>query len=143
MMPRSTAVSTDDLPALDRWLDACYATDAAGRITGAVDLPHAGVLPRFVLGRSREGVIWRFRHDLPPDLVRGIARLASREQGFPIETEDASRAYGERRGDRPTPPERLSAIQRLMAGDSGTPVEITHEWVEVDGRRIGEVWRLG
>ena len=142
MALRSIADPDDDLPKLARWLDACYATDPAGRITGVVDHPHAGVLPRFVLGRSREGVIWRFRQDIPPDLVRGIARLASREQGFPIEIGDGSGATRERRGDRPTPPERLAAIERLIAAQALTPVGITHEWVEVDGRRIGEVWRL-
>ena len=141
-MPRSTALAADDLPRLGRWLDACYATDPAGRITGVVDHPHAGVLPRFVLGRSREGVIWRFREDVPPDLVRSIARLASREQGFPIEANDEAMASGNRRGDRPTPPERLAAIARLMAASGTTAVEITHAWVELDGRRIGEVWRL-
>ena len=120
---------------LSRVLALRYAYDDLGRMTGVIERNGEGFPPRFVLGRSEEGVIWRFRNDLETEPMRGIARLAAREKGFPIAA-----------GSRPVPPERLAPIERLLAGadgdgDGGT-VEARHEWVEVAGERIAELWLL-
>ena len=79
-----------------------YAFDDVGRITGSLE-QNEGRTPRFVLGRAREGVLWRFRSDLDPTLLVEIGRLAAREKGFPI-------GIGAAR-----PPERLASIAKLLA----------------------------
>ena len=119
-----------------------FVYDVLGRITGTGE-GHEGGAPRFVLGRAREGVVWRFRSDLDRNVVSEIARLAAREQGIPID------------GDRAVPPERLVMIERRLAGvDSLTANEGTnphsadtltrrHSWVsDDDGRVVGELWWL-
>lgn len=116
---------------LSRALAARYAYDDLGRMTEVVARDGEGFPPRFVLGRAEEGVIWRFRNDLETEPMRGIARLAAREKGFPIA--EAS---------RPVPPERLAPIERLLADASGGTVEARHEWVDVAGERIAELWLL-
>jgi hypothetical protein len=78
-----------------------YVFDAKARI---VTSRSDGIPPRFVLARSEEGCLWRFRVDCPSDLVIRVARLAAREAGFPIGGE----------GPIP-PPERLVMIERLFA----------------------------
>ena len=105
---RATEMGID---VLVRELERRYVFDAQGRIAG---LRSEGIPPRFVLGRAAEGCLWRFRVDLPPSLVRDVARLAGREPGFPIGAE----------GPIP-PPERLVMIERLfhangMPHDAGT-----------------------
>lgn len=79
-----------------------YAYDDVGRMTGSLEQNEGGT-PRFVLGRAREGVVWRFRSDLDPTLLVEIGRLAAREKGFPIGNGAAR------------PPERLASIAKLLA----------------------------
>jgi len=88
-------------------LNAHYTFDGRGRIDGARD---GGVLPRFVLGRAEAGCVWRFRADLPADRVAALARLAGREPGADFN------------GELPAPPERLAAIERLLA-DPAEPAD--------------------
>lgn len=58
-----------------------FACDANGRIVARRD-PAASrePAPRFFLGRTRHGHLWRFRADLPDALVRDLARLAAAER---------------------------------------------------------------
>jgi hypothetical protein len=85
-------------------VDALFASDARGRLLhprwpgGEAEQP-----PRFVLGRTRHGHLWRFAADVPPACVAEIARLAALE-----------------RVDRPleAPPERLEPIRAWLAVDA-------------------------
>lgn len=105
-----------------------------------------------MLGRAREGVVWRFRADLHPALVVEIGRLAAREKGFPID------------GTAPHEPERLSAIGKLFGNEARKPRTegrdphagrdqdqadpgfakpvIRHEWVSHEGVLVGELWSI-
>ncbi|MEM9176682.1 MAG: hypothetical protein AAGC67_15770 [Myxococcota bacterium] len=105
-----------------------------------------------MLGRAREGVVWRFRSDLDESLVLEIARLAAREQGFPID------------GKTKRPPDRLAAIEKkLISGDAVAPSEggaphretaaaplgrdlgagpVRHTWVSSRQGVVGELWAI-
>lgn len=108
-------------------LTIAFEYDENGRIVGNDSL---GRSPRFVLGRAREGVVWRLRRGLSASLVVQIARLAGREKGIPIESDAPLR-----------PPERLAAIARLIGESPGeTEPSVTHEWVTHDGVAVGELW---
>ena len=125
--------------------------DDLGRITGCHDR-HGGGTPRFVLGRAREGVVWRFRSGLDPGLVVEIGRLAAREQGFPID------------GERAQAPERLAEIakridrhDRTHAAEGHSPQilaledearrtpdapAVRHHWVSHGANVVGEFWTI-
>jgi len=114
-----------------------YVFDAKGRIVGSRS---DGILPRFVLGRSSEGCLWRFRVDCPSDLVTRVARLAAREPGFPIGGE----------GPIP-PPERLVMIERLFgekasengpAGDRGSSTEARRMIVTRESVTLAELFTI-
>jgi hypothetical protein len=104
-----------------------YEYDRAGRIIRVLS---DGILPRFVLGRSQEGCVWRFGVGLEADRVKAIAKLAGREPGFTMTAEVL-----------PTPPERLVMIERLV-GPGGASCHTKHEVLEHDGNAIGELWTL-
>ena len=115
------------LEAILATLNAEYSFDDRGRISG---IRCEGILPRFVLGRAREGCLWRFLAGLEEAKVAALARLAGREAGAEFE------------GELPAPPERLVALSRILANaGSGEPVrgplrrEITR-----DGVVCGELW---
>ena len=66
----------NDLAWLDAHVRAVYAHDAFGRFEPGEDVP------RFWLGRTRLGNLWRMRADLSAEQVRGLARLAAREAPY-------------------------------------------------------------
>lgn len=111
-------------------LDGRFDLDARGRIVG---IASRGRTPRFVLGRAREGVVWRFRHDVSARIVREVARLAGREAGIPIEAGGVAR-----------PPDRLFPIGRVFdeGVDARPALEWQHEWVEGPQGVVGELWSL-
>jgi hypothetical protein len=113
------------LDAILETLNAHYAFDARGRIVGA---RADGVLPRFVLGRAVEGAVWRFRGDLPEASVRALARLAGREPGTRFD------------GELPAPPERLAALQRVLASGESVGPRLRRESVTRGGVACGELW---
>jgi hypothetical protein len=115
------------LEALIAHLDARYATDERGRLS---DSRTEGILPRFVLGRSAEGCVWRFRVDLDSASVTAIARLAAREPGASYSDEDSA-----------LPPERLVMMERLLATE-GVPVSSRREILERGGRAVAELWTI-
>ena len=45
----------------------------------SVNQPNGGVAPRFFLGRTIAGNLWRFRTDLPGDLVKELKKLCNGE----------------------------------------------------------------
>lgn len=51
-----------------------YCHDTEGRLT-TTNEPDGSLAPRLFVGRTTEGNLWRFRHDLPPALVRELAQL--------------------------------------------------------------------
>lgn len=124
-------------------LEMLFEYDVLGRIIGWQNPASGGVLPLFVLGRAHLGVIWRFRSNIAPNLVRDVSRLASREKGFP----SGYRMGGSGPGSglvetRATPPERLAMIERILSPEIRKGSEARHEWVEAAGVRIGEIWTV-
>ena len=105
-----------------------YEYDEVGRIVRVLG---DGILPRFVLGRSLEGCVWRFAADLESDRVKAVARLAGREPGSPITG-----------GGLPPPPERLVMIERLLSPEEAE-ICTEHEVVEGNGLAIAELWTIG
>lgn len=72
----STPEAALDLLALQA--EALYTHDAAGRLL-RVNEQDGDPAPRFFLGRTLEGNLWRCRHDLPPDLTDELGRLVAEE----------------------------------------------------------------
>ncbi len=104
-----------------------YEYDAVGRILHVLG---EGVLPRFVLGRSVEGCVWRFAANLEADRMKAVARLAGREPGVPVVGEVL-----------PAPPERLVMIERLLkSGDAELVTE--HDVLTQHGVAIAELWTI-
>lgn len=58
--------------------EALYRHDAAGRLL-CVNEPHEPPAGRFFMGRTAEGNVWRFRHDLPDALARQLEALCAAE----------------------------------------------------------------
>lgn len=58
-------------------LATLFAQNGAGRMT-VTNEPVARPAPRLFLGRTVAGNVWRFRHDVPPDVSDALQRLCSR-----------------------------------------------------------------
>jgi hypothetical protein len=80
--------------------------NAQGRIL-TINEPDGDIAPRFFLGRTTNGNLWRFRHDLPEVLVAELSALAERE---PIPQ------------DLRQPPRYLEAYQRVLAAHAPTRI---------------------
>jgi hypothetical protein len=91
-------------------VEALFASDARGRLLHPNEPGcEAQPPPRFFLGRTRHGHLWRFGADVPDGTVRELARLAAAERGdWPLER----------------PPERLEAMRARLAADA--PIERVH-----------------
>lgn len=59
-------------------VEALFTHDAAQRLH-TINEPDGASAPRFFLGRTPEGNLWRFRDDLPGTLVRHVAALCTAE----------------------------------------------------------------
>ena len=68
----------DDFELLDAQVEALFTHDRFGRIQ-RVNEPGGRRAPRLFLGRTRQGNLWRFRDDLPEDLVARLAPILSAE----------------------------------------------------------------
>jgi len=106
-------------------IDGRYRIDESGRLV--LDRC-GGVPPRFIFARSAEGCLWRFRSDLPNQLISGLAKLAARERGWPDSWEGT-----------PPPPDRLIMMARLLGG-SASPAESVREPIVHIGELHGEIW---
>lgn len=71
-------MGVSDLRLLQLQVDALFTHDPRGRIL-YVNEPGGDRAPRFFLGRTREGNIWRCRDDMAAETVRELERLASEE----------------------------------------------------------------
>jgi RimJ/RimL family protein N-acetyltransferase len=67
-----------DVRLLELQVEAMFTHDAAGHMV-AINEPGGGPAPRFFLGRSRMGNVWRVRHDLPEATARRLEALAASE----------------------------------------------------------------
>jgi hypothetical protein len=67
-----------DRELIEAQVEALYVHDENGCLLRTNE-PDPAPAPRFFLGRTREGNIWRVREDLPDRLARGLAAAASRE----------------------------------------------------------------
>ena len=67
-----------DLELLNRQIDTLFRHDSAGRLR-CVNEPAEPEAPRFFLGRTTAGNVWRFRHDLPAEVVGALEALARLE----------------------------------------------------------------
>jgi hypothetical protein len=65
-----------DLELIDIQIATLFVSDADGRLRYIAEPGYEesqlDPAPRFFMGRSKEGTLWRFRHDLPDDLVQDI-----------------------------------------------------------------------
>ncbi len=59
-------------------IEADYCHDVDGRMT-TINEPDGGPAPRFLLGRTRVGNVWRVRSDLPPDIAQRMQTLVGNE----------------------------------------------------------------
>ena len=59
-------------------VEALFTHDENGRLQ-YVNEPERSPAPRFFLGRTKKGSIWRFRYDLPEDVVSKLDDLLSSE----------------------------------------------------------------
>ena len=96
------------LELLEIAIEAQFTHDAAGRIV-ADNEPDGDPGPRFFLCRSREGNLWRVRHDVPDPIARELDAIAATE---PV------------RDDLQAPPVQLDAILAALRPD-GEP-ELGH-----------------
>jgi hypothetical protein len=91
-----------DLALLAWQIEALYRVDSAGRLL-AVNEPGPEAeqppAPRFFLGRTTQGNLWRFRHDLPADLTAALDERCRQE---PVTA------------DLTQPPQQAEAIRTLL-----------------------------
>lgn len=77
MDPRS------DLQLMDLQVSTLFVCDANGRLRYINEPGYAEAeldpAPRFFMGRTKEGNVWRFRHDLPNDLVHDLEQVCRSE----------------------------------------------------------------
>ncbi len=107
--------AANGLAVIQDTLNMRFEYDGRGRIA-AYKQSHDLRLPLLVLGRCREGLIWRFRSLLRDDQVRDVARLCGRELSLGWVGEGI-----------PRPPERWVMMERIFARDG--VVETRHEWL--------------
>lgn len=74
-MPR---MNRSDLELLQIHIEALFVHDEDGRIR-SVNEPDGDRAPRFFLGSTRQGNLWRFRYDVPEQVVRRLVDLAASE----------------------------------------------------------------
>lgn len=98
-----------DIDLMELHVEALYRHTPDGRLleTREADPVRA---PRFFLGRTRRGNLWRFRDDLPAALARSLDALAAAEPVLP---------------DLPREPAYLSQFRELLNEQE----EIQHTWV--------------
>ncbi|MGI8826748.1 MAG: GNAT family N-acetyltransferase [Chloroflexota bacterium] len=104
-----TTTAISDLQLLETQIDALFTHDLDGRIR-SINEPGGASAPRFFLGRTRTGNVWRFRQDLPEDTVRRLESLVANE---PVH--DDLRAE----------PRNLEAFRGVLGEDGGIqPVDV-------------------
>ncbi len=73
-----TTMHISDPQLLEMQIDALFTHDPNGRMR-SINEPGGDPAPRFFLGRTRAGNKWRFRYDVPEDVVCRLEELAANE----------------------------------------------------------------
>ena len=102
-------MSFTDLALMELHVEALYRRTSEGRLLETREKA-AVQAPRFFIGRTRRGNLWRFRDDLPASLVHGLDALAAAEPVLP---------------ELPREPVSLSQFRKLLQEHE----EIQHAWV--------------
>jgi len=68
----------DAVALMETQVEVLFRLDAAGRLRH-VNEPEQPAAPRFFLGRTRDGNVWRYRYDLPIELARELDRIVVNE----------------------------------------------------------------
>ena len=105
----------EDLELIEQQLVTLYRYDAAGSLV-AVNYPGSGDPPRLAIGRTLRGMIWRFRHDVPPATRATIDHLLASES-LPRDLRE--------------PPRSLVALREVLATDA----PVTSQW-------FGPAWAI-
>ena len=87
------------LQLMETQIETLYRLDGHGRLL-RVNEAAAPPAPLFFLGRTAGGNVWRFRHDLPPEVQAAIDRLCQTEPVSPNFTQ---------------PPHQYEAIKRILS----------------------------
>ena len=117
-------------------IDALFAHDDRNRMTAVNDIDR-GSAPRLFLGRTVEGNIWRFRHDLSPDLV---AKLEAVLEAEPIPTDLTAEAQTFRRLHRALSRDR--AVEQIWGGPAWTflgPITLPDD---INVQRVTSDWEI-
>jgi hypothetical protein len=93
------AIGPSDLDYMALQVGVLYRLDGAGRLR-CINEAHEPPAPRFFIGRTQHGNLWRFRHDLPGELCQELERLCAAE---PVTT------------DFTDPPVHATAIKGALA----------------------------
>jgi hypothetical protein len=107
-------MSFTDLALMELHVEALYRRTSEGRLLETREEEPVRA-PRFFIGRTRRGNLWRFRDDLPASLVRDLDALAAAEPVLP---------------ELPREPVYLSQFQKLLQASQGV------------ARRLG-LWLFG
>ena len=83
---------------LELQINTLFRSDAKGRLLWVNEVGNPPA-PRFFFGRTATGNHWRFRHDLPPEIVDELTRFCAAE---PITAEFTS------------PPRHAAAIREVL-----------------------------
>lgn len=98
-----------DLHLLEIQVEALFMHDARGRIS-CVNEPGGDRAPRFFLGRTREGNLWRCRDDLADATARQLEQLAANE---PFDE------------NLQAEPHNLAAFQEVLRADGESPLIVS------------------
>lgn len=69
---------TDPLKLMELHVEALFRLDASGRLV-SVNEPGGGPAPRFFLGRTPDGPVWRVRQDIRPEVAAELGALVGAE----------------------------------------------------------------
>jgi GNAT superfamily N-acetyltransferase len=93
------------LQLMELHINTLYVIDSDGRLRSVNELGEPQP-PRFYMGRTRHGNLWRFRHDLPTEVIAALDRLCRSEPTT---------------ADFTSPPQSQAAIRALLQAHA--PIE--------------------
>ena len=115
----------DDRDVMRTHIEALFTHDARGDLV-RVNEPNGGAAPRFFLGRTMQGDVWRFRHDVTSDM-RAELEAAIRDdkrRGIAVDSPIDSAPYQEILA-RSAPVERTEVGPAYMDADGQNVTRLT------------------